>query len=98
MGEMELVDALDAVVDLPTFLIFAKRLQADWEVAIANERMRPSSPYDSEYGWENTSIEDFLESAIAWAESTNCGENQGLSPGNPWKQFATFLYCGKIYE
>ena len=48
-------------------------------------------------GWENSTMEDFLESATAWAESTNFGENQGLS-GNPWRQFAAFLYCGKIYE
>ena len=45
-------------------------------------------------GWVNTSLEDFLESAIAWAEDTNFGKIEG----NPWQEFAVFLHCGKTYE
>jgi glycine C-acetyltransferase len=43
-------------------------------------------------------IEAFLGAASSWAESTNVGLTQGLDPANPWKRFAVFLYCGKIYE
>ena len=26
------------------------------------------------------------------------GQTQGPGTTNPWRVFATFLYCGKIYE
>lgn len=77
---MELDLALEAVTDFPTFLAFAKLLQADREAAVAKERLHPSSPYESEYGWENTTIESFLEAAIAWSETTDCGVGQGTPP------------------
>ena len=48
--------------------------------------------------WENTTIESFLESAAAWARDSQFGQTQGLGTTNPWRVFATFLYCGKIYE
>lgn len=58
-----------------------------------------SSPYGPDAGgWENISIESFLEAALAWAESTNFGASQGLSDSNLWQKFAVFLYVGKIYE
>lgn len=49
-------------------------------------------------GWENHSIEDYLKGALAWAEDSEMGASQGLAEASPWKRFATFLYCGKIYE
>jgi len=48
--------------------------------------------------WENGSIEDFLAAASAWAVDSEFGSTQGLSSASPWRKFATFLYCGKIYE
>ena len=47
---------------------------------------------------ENTTIESFLESAAAWARDSQFGQTQGLGTANPWRMFATFLDCGKIYE
>jgi hypothetical protein len=41
---------------------------------------------------------DFLEAASAWAEATKMGETLGLPADPTWKNFAVFLYCGKIYE
>ena len=43
-------------------------------------------------------IAEALEAAQAWAEDSNFGESQGLKEASPWKKFAVFLYCGKIYE
>ena len=61
--------------------------------------MEPSSPSGPDAGgWENTTIEDYLESALSWAKFTNMGYSQGLSEEPNWKSFAVFLYCGKIYE
>jgi hypothetical protein len=98
MKFMELHEQADAVSDWSSLLAFVKALIADREAEIAKENQSPSPPYGpGANGWENGSIEGFLDAASRWAESTNFGEKQGLS-GNPWRQFASFLYCGKIYE
>lgn len=92
-------DLLNSVNDESSFLAFASALAADRVESREKEKINPSSPYGSAAnGWENTSIEGFLESAVAWGEASNLGVTQGLSPANPWQRFATFLYCGKIYE
>ena len=96
---MQLREQLDDVKDQESLLRFVHALVKDREEAVISEKKSPSSPYGPDAGgWENITIEQFLESAAAWAESTKFGETQGLSPTNPWKQFGVFLYCGKIYE
>jgi len=75
---------LEAVDDEATFLAFVQALAVDRR-------------NDAEH-WENGTIEDFLEAANAWAEASDFGASQGLSAASPWRKFATFLYCGKIYE
>ena len=96
---MDVSELLDGVKDIESFLVFARALAADRAASAAQEKTNRSSPYGSDAnGWENTTIESFLESAIAWAEASDFGLTQGLSQSNPWKQFAVFLYCGKIYE
>lgn len=80
----QLHERLEKVTDQATFLAFVQAL-------IANRR-------DDAEHWENASIEDFLEAASAWAEDSAFGSQQGLSLASPWRQFATFLYSGKIYE
>lgn len=92
---MELHTRLDAVVDVATFLDFARALLADRE----NTEDDFIDPFGrGRSGWENHTIEDFLAAAIAWAEASTFGATQGLEESSPWKRFATFLYCGKIYE
>lgn len=94
-----LYDRADAVCDEKSFLEFVKDLIADRERAIEAEKQNPSTPYGPDAGgWENVSIEHFLEAAVAWAEDSNFGLNQGLVASNPWHRFAAFLYAGKIYE
>lgn len=89
----------ERVNDPASFLAFARALAADRAASVASEKMASRSPRRPEAGgWENTTIGSFLEGASDWAESTNFGVTQGLSPDNPWRQFAVFLYCGKIYE
>lgn len=80
----QLHEQLEAVNDEATFLSFVQ--------ALAIDRRK-----DAEC-WENGSIKDFLEAANAWAEASEFGAMQGLSAASPWRKFATFLYCGKIYE
>jgi tRNA(Ile)-lysidine synthase len=97
----EAPDALDpdAVHDRESFLAFVAALAADRRAAAAAENLAPSGPYGPDAGgWENVSIEDFLEAALAWAESTGMGTSQGLPAAPTWRGLAAFLYCGKVYE
>ena len=95
---MSLEEYLDNVADEKSFIEFAKALQADKEEEHRIDKENPSSPYSQGLnGWENGSIEAFLESAIAWSEDSKFGQVQEKNL-NPWKKFALFLYAGKIYE
>ena len=96
---MQLHDALDSVSDAASFLAFARLLAEDRADEVQKEVASPAHPFGPAVsGWETGTIEAFLEAAISWAEATDVGLSQGLSPDNPWKRFAVFLYCGKIYE
>jgi hypothetical protein len=87
------------VVDESSFLAFAKSLLQDRTRAEAMEAKHPSAFYgQSHLGWENTTISGFLEGAVGWAEDSDFGATQGIDSSDPWKKFAVFLYCGKIYE
>lgn len=95
---MKLTDYLDRVEDQESFLVFAKALMADKEDERHKEKAEKLNPYSHGWnGWENNTIEGYLESAIAWAEDSDFGNNIEKSE-NPWKKFALFLYGGKIYE
>lgn len=96
---MELHEQLESINDQESFLCFVRALVADRRLSVQAEAVNPSSPYGPDVGgWENTSIESFLEAAVSWAEDSNFGLNQNLDSANLWKKFAVFLYCGKIYE
>ncbi|WP_249384035.1 hypothetical protein [Chitinivorax sp. B] len=85
---MDLHEQLQLVTDVTTFLAFVRALQQD----------RVMAGQHTACDWQNHTIEDFLEAALRWASTTNMGASQGLSEASPWKRFAVFLYCGKIYE
>lgn len=94
----DLDEKLEAVVDRDSFLAFVKALIADREAEVAQEKVNPSSPYSAGAGgWENSTIEAFLDAAVACAEDSR-GTEQELPEKPSWKAFATFLYCGKFYE
>lgn len=95
----EIDDLIESVRDEQSFLEFVKALYIDRQIELEKEKIDPSSPYSSGAdGWENGTIEDFLESAHAWALDTNFGANQELEEALPWRRFAQFLYAGKFYE
>ena len=92
-------DLLDLVKDEATFLAFVEALRLDRIEEKEREHVSPSSPLGpGANGWQNQTIEQFLGAAVSWAEDTDVGLTQGLDPTKPWKRFAVFLYCGKIYE
>lgn len=91
--------ALNAVNDRETFLVFVQKLIEDWKDEVRKEEASPSPPFSrGANGWENGSIDTFLDAAADRAECTNFGISQGASPDNLWQGFARFLYMGKIYE
>ena len=85
----------DSVRDEASFLAFVSELAADRRHAASQE----ANAYGAQAGWENRTIEGFLESALAWAEDTSFGRTQGMQEDTSvWQRVAVFLYCGKIYE
>jgi hypothetical protein len=96
---MELHEQLERVTDQESFVAFARALAKDRASAAQAEAKNPALPYGADAGgWENTSIEAFLDAAVAWAEDSNFGATQGLAAVSLWRKFAVFLYCGRIYE
>jgi hypothetical protein len=97
---MNLEDILDTVNSRETFLAFVRALAADKRDETNKERETPSNPWGpGANGWEHDSVEDYLEAALTWGESTSAEYNTRSLPEEPsWKAFAEFLYCGKIYE
>ena len=90
---------LEAVVDRESFLTFVKALIADRKDGVAKEKISPSSPWSSgSNDWEHGTIEAYLEAAVACAEDSQRIGTEILNLAPSWKSFATFLYCGKIYE
>lgn len=89
---MDLSEELEKVKDEESFLSFARKLAQDEKAASTH----PGGTDGEDR--ESASIASFLESAVAWAEDSEFGASQGLGAANPWRKFATFLYCGKVYE
>ena len=78
-----------------SLLEFVDALIADRVASKGDSSATPG--HGAAVAWENTTIESFLESAAAWARDSQFGQTQGLGTANPWRVFATFLFCGKIY-
>jgi len=91
-------DLVELVVDQESFLKFVEALRKDREMSDSQENENPSSPFGSAaLGWQNGSIESFLEAGIGWAEDTDFGVLR-LGNVSPWRLFSEFLLAGKQYE
>jgi hypothetical protein len=87
---------LEAVNDEPTFVAFIEALGADFREERAIEAVTPSSAYGTgALGWENGTIDGFLESAVAWAMDSDA--DVARIP-NSWYRCASILHAGKFYE
>ena len=90
---------LDSVRNEETFTAFIHALAADKADENRKEKFKASSPYGpGTNGWENGSIEAFLDAAAAF--STDWKDHpEGLpKTDNPWKRCARIIYAGKYYE
>ncbi|MEL6301744.1 MAG: hypothetical protein AAFV47_01035 [Pseudomonadota bacterium] len=95
---VNLDELLEHVNDRESFLVFARALMNDRKEEVRSEIESPSSPYGpGSNGWENGSIEAYLDAAIAWSKDS-IGSGAELPEEPAWQSFARFLYAGKYYE
>jgi hypothetical protein len=77
-----------------TFLAFVEALAAERKQDAAQEAASPSGPYrPTASGWENVTIHNFLEAAVACAR-----DGRVLAEQPTWRDLAAFLLGGKAYE
>lgn len=80
-------DLIEGVDSLESFLDFVKALEVE-------ARLDRPQPYASgTHGWQNGTIEAFLESLHAWATDT-----RSLPHTPSWRDVAQLLLAGKSYE
>jgi hypothetical protein len=93
----DMFNVASRVQDEKSFLDFLESLAADRESEVGMEKAKSSSPYGPGVkGWENGSIEAFLEAASAWGKVTASGGAEAKI--NPWQRCAQILSAGKFYE
>jgi len=92
---MDPYESLERVKDRATFLDFVQALIDDRRDEVAKGSEQPFG--HGANGWENGTIEGYLDAALAWAKDS-LGQENGLPEQPSWQAFATFLYVGKIYE
>lgn len=95
---MELDNALDNVTDYESFLVFVRALVEDWEDEVAKEKLQPSNPHGpGANGWEHGTIGAYLDAALR-CEVGNARKSKKRDKKASWRDFADFLYRGKLYE
>jgi hypothetical protein len=87
------------VVDEASFISFLEALRDNRQAEVEAERAAPSNPYGpGARGWENGSIGQFLDAAVAWGQATANGTAHYSVPQNPWQRAAQIICAGKLYE
>lgn len=88
----------DDVTDFKSFLAFVDWLARDRADAIQQEEGSSRSKDWGTWanGWQNASVEGFLEACMRWA--VDWAEKTGTEPEASWREFARILNAGKIYE
>jgi hypothetical protein len=95
----DLVSAAEVVADEKAFIQLLRMMALDREDEQQKELARPSSPHSAgANGWENRSIEAFLEAAAAWAEATSRTANLGAEASDAWRRAAIIVVAVAFYE
>lgn len=90
---------LAEVHDEETFLAFLLALSLDRKDEVRKGKNKLSCPYGpGANGWENGTIEDFLEAAHAGGTATLGSMDTADHEYNIWRHAASILYSGKYYE
>ena len=94
-----LEEKLRAVIDEKSFLNFILSLSENRSIETKIEKENPSSPFGAgALGWENGSIESFLDAAAEWGKASLNGLQDLPKSENIWRRCADILYAGKFYE
>ena len=92
----KLADAVETEAD---FLDFLAALRDDRIDEVEQEKKNPSSPWGpGANGWENGSIEAFIDAAHAWGSASVDGSDLNERPDNPWQRAARIIHAGKFYD
>src|SRR5258706_13437717 len=97
---MNLYEMAEKVDSKESFLRFVEALAEDAAAAHAESDRTPDGKVNlSPSGWENGSIESFLDAMAAWA-TANSGITRKpiVSKHASWRAFAEILHAGKFYE
>lgn len=82
----ELCAARERVNDGASVLAFVRLLIKDRVYEVEKKSVSPSSPYGPGVnGWENGTIESYLDAALRWAEDSALGKEPEAAQ-NPWNQ------------
>ncbi|HWH89688.1 MAG TPA: hypothetical protein VNV36_23300 [Pseudomonas sp.] len=96
---VDLYELLESVNDEQSFIGFIQALGSDFSNERVLEKMTPSSPYGPvALGWENGSVDTFLDAAAAWASANSRNSLSNAPVSNVWLRCATILLAGKFYE
>lgn len=96
---VNLNELLERVNDEQSFIEFIEALGADFASERVLEKTTPSSPYGpGALGWENGSVDTFLDAAAAWATASNMRSGSNVPVSNVWRRCAGILLAGKLYE
>ncbi|MBC3384283.1 hypothetical protein HU715_012105 [Pseudomonas sp. SWRI12] len=96
---ISLDELLKTVDDEQSFIGFIEALGMDFADERLLEESSPSSPYGpGALGWENGSIDTFLDAAAAWATASSRSSPLSASRSNVWQRCAAILLAGKFYE
>lgn len=96
---VDLDELLERVTDEQSFIEFVAALGADFSRGRALEKATPSSAYQAgALGWENGSVDTFLDAAAAWAVATSRNAQVDAAASNVWQRCAAILLAGKFYE
>ncbi|WP_103754192.1 DUF7660 family protein [Pseudomonas syringae] len=96
---INLDELLKTVDDEQSFISFIEALGMDFVEERLLEETSPSSPYGpGASGWENGSIDTFLDAAAAWATASSPSSPVSASRSNVWQRCAAILLAGKFYE
>ncbi|KPN92979.1 DUF7660 family protein [Pseudomonas nunensis] len=92
-------ELLGRVKDEQSFIEFIGALGSDFASERVLEETTPSSPYGpGALGWENGSIDTFLDAAAAWATDSTRSSPPSAPVSNVWQRCASILLAGKFYE
>jgi hypothetical protein len=95
----DLMSLADAVSDEQCFIRLLQKMALDREDEQQKELAAPSSPYGpGAKGWQNGSIEAFLEAAAAWAEATQDTSSVEPKANDIWRRAAQIVVAGAFYE